>query len=84
MSVQKKTTAKVFISFLLLGRVKCYKKESALKKVALTKKLSITFLWLLNFLQGANQAPVSTHEFRGKPRAFKCAFNCVGSGSIVK
>lgn len=84
MSVHKEMTAEVFISFLLLGRVHGSKKESALKTVALSKKPSITFLWLLNFLQGANQAPVSTQEFRGKPPAFKCAFNRAGSGSVVK
>lgn len=77
-------TAKAFISFLLSGLVLFYQEESALKKVAFTKKLHITFPQLLNFLQGANQAPVSAHECRGKPRAFKCAFNCIGSGSIVK
>lgn len=62
----------------------CFQKESTLKKVPFTKNLSITFPLLLNFLWGANQAPVSAHEFRGKPQAFKCAFNCVGSGSVVK
>lgn len=45
---------------------------------------AITPSHLLNFLQGTNQAHVSPHECRQKPWAFKCAFNCVGSGSVVK
>lgn len=60
-------------------------KRKLSKDDAICQKTSVfTFPLLLNFLWGANQALVSAHEFRGKPQAFKCAFNCVGSGSVVK